>query len=198
MNCEVKLLNRLWICGILNAVLLGGILFVHILHTPILKFFHAEVFWVAVGSIGTLTSVIITCVVFIKSQAEQKKRNTYEIFGKFKDSVFDIELKIDEKYVEKALDEYRESKNNTAIVENNNWDIIKKYLTQVERVSACANSSVLDIDTIYQMSGPYMIKMYAILRPIIEEKRISEGRNTIYWEFEKMVHSLEKHSGKHS
>lgn len=176
-------------CQIVIILLLLGLIILLLYVLKLLpELFRREVFWVAVGSVGALVSIIITCSTFAASQKEQRKRNTYEIFAKFKDDVFDLENKIDKAYVDEALREYKERKAGAS----EKWITVKEYLTKVERVAACVNASILDEETIYNMGGPYMIKMYGLLKDIIEEKRTEEGRISIYEEFEKMVCRLEK------
>lgn len=206
MSKENKHSKLLFLCTIIHTISLFGIFLLLLCKTHIWECLFTDVFWGAIGSLGTLISVVITCVVFIKSQSEQKKRNTYEIFGTFKNTVFDYENIIDQEYVEAALNEYRQKCPHQGD-ENHDYtdrgekssskcECIKKYLTQVERVATCANTGILDMETIYNMGGPYMISMYDTLEPIIKEKRVSEGRLTVYSEFEKMVTALRKYGKK--
>lgn len=203
MNKGIRYSKIVCLCAVVSAMSLFGIFLVTLCETHIWKCLFTDVFWGAIGSLGTLISVVITCVVFIKSQSEQKKRNTYEIFGTFKNTVFDYENVIDQEYVKAALKEYREKCSHQGDENHDHtdrgekssskWECVKKYLTQVERVATCANTGILDMETIYNMGGPYMISMYDTLEPIIKEKRVSEGRLTVYSEFEKMVTALQKY-----
>ena len=56
--------------------------------------------------------------------------------------------------------------------------------------NTCVNSGVFDYEIIYNMGGPYLIKQFEFLYPIICYKRNEEQRSSIYKEFEVMVFKL--------
>ena len=164
-----------------------------------LKIFFSEVFWTAMGSIVTMLSVILAVVTYVKSREDKMKQSTYDAYDKFKNEAFELENKIYLFDLTKILESKRtiDSKLNAENLLSKEkkthmeqWNEIKEYLTKVERIATCVNNGIFDARTIYNMGGPYMIKTYNKLIPIILYKRKSEGTDGVYEEFEKMVKKL--------
>ena len=55
----------------------------------------SEIFWTMIGSIGTVTGVLITAYSIVKSNNIAKKQKTYEAFEKMKSQNIKLENKID-------------------------------------------------------------------------------------------------------
>lgn len=141
-------------------------------------------FWTAIGSIGTLISVIVAVCSIANSERIRKKQATYDAFSEFKKSNFDKELEINNYKIETVLQEHKRNA-------DKKWNVVKEYLTEIERIATCVNSDVFDCETIYNMGGPFLIALYQKLKPIIDYKRKDEDRK-VYYEFQKMVKELEK------
>ena len=146
----------------------------------------SEYFWSAISATATSVSVIIAVVTYLHNEKTRKKQATYDAFRQFKINVFDLENEI-ANYEIKSILENHENQNN-----NSEWIIIKKYLIQIEQIATCVNSNIFDVDTVYNMGGPFLINQYNRLKPIIEHKRAEEKRDGVYIEFEYMVKSLQK------
>lgn len=153
-----------------------------------IEIFKKDYFWAAIGSIGSLLSVVIAVISILNSEKTRKRQATFDAFDKFKSNNYALEIKIDEYNIKKIIDEHKHNS-------NDKWNEIKLYLTSIERIATCVNNGVFDYNTIYNMSGPYLIHMYEKLQPIILYKRNSENRK-VYEEFEKLVALLKNEYSK--
>lgn len=143
-----------------------------------------EKFWIGVESVATLISVVIAAYSIISSENIRKKQATYDAYNKFKNNSYKQELELEKYSVEDVLQEHENN-------DNEKWDIIKEYLTEVERIATCVNNGVFECETIYNMGGPYLISQYEKLNPIIIQKRNCSGRK-VYDEFENMIIKLKE------
>ena len=184
----MKIFKQIWFWGIVIEITLLLILFNMPPHYILHHILCSEIFWVAIGSLGTLISVIIAVASFKNSENIRKKQATYDAYGKFKEENYDTELAIEDMDIKEVIEKHKKK-------DNEEWDKIKNYLTKVERISTCVNLGIFDAETIYNMGGPYMIAQYDRLRTIIDYKRAKEGRK-VYDEFEKMVAVLEEFNVK--
>ena len=158
-----------------------------------------EIFWVALASICSLVSVIVVATTYCRDTQTKRRQATYDAYNQFKKDAFDQENEIcdyDEDTLANILKSKKEAdrgkKRSKENQSPNEWKKIKKYLANVERIATCVNNGIFDAETIYNMGGPFMIKMYKKLSPIIMYKREQEKSNGVYEEFEKMVRQLEK------
>lgn len=164
----------------------------------LMKILKSECLQVAIGSIGTLASVFAAAASLKRTEKRKKKQATYDAYQQFKKEVFEFETKIEKRDLNKLLELHKQGKNVEC------WNCIKMYLTRIERIATCVNSDIFDIETIYNMGGPYMIKQFDKFLPIINYKRSQECSNGVYYEFEKMVNELRyldscaKKQGKYS
>lgn len=173
--------------------------------------FRSVNFWTAIGAIAATGSVVTAAATVTITERTKKKQETYNAFQKFKNDSYSQELEIegyDISDILKRYDEIREKEKNSDTKEEQqetvseeqgegkhvkeHWTAIKKYLINVEYIATCVNAGVFDIQTIYNMGGPYMIHQYEHLRPIIHYKRMQEGTDGVYEEFENMVKSLRR------
>lgn len=204
--------RKTWFWLMTISVQLTVIIWLHLAEGNTLKeTLRTEVLWVAIGSIGTLVSVIVAAFSVRTTEKTKIKQETYNAYRKFKNDAYDQENRIEDYDISdilKRYDEIREKEKNIDTKENRQesvleeqaeekqvkeyWTEIKKYLINVEYIATCANAGVFDIQTIYNMGGPYMIRQYDRLLPIIYYKRAQERSDGVYEEFEKMVKSLRK------
>ena len=153
----------------------------------------SEIFWTMVGSIGTVTGVLITAYSIVKSNNIAKKQKTYEAFEEMKHKNIELENKIDRfkaAYIQRLIKAHE--KDTFEGEQETTWAEISEYLSSIERFSACANEGLHDFTMIYNMGGPFLIGMYEKLFPIIKSKRESKARNSVYEEFEKLVIRLKQ------
>jgi hypothetical protein len=188
MKSKDIFLKKSWFWLMMIFVVLVGLFILQLYENDLIPAFIKDVirsdcFWTAVGSIGTLISVIVASKSLIVGEQNRKRQATYDAFSTFKDSVLKDEEKIALLDIEQVIENH---KNNN----QKDWVIIKKYLTKIERIATCVNSGIFDYETIYNMGGPYLIKQFDILYPIICYKRNEEQRSSIYKEFEVMVLKL--------
>ncbi len=184
----MKIFKQIWFWGIVIEITLLLILFNMPPHYILHHMFHSELFWVAIGSLGTVTSVAVAANSIRSSENIRKKQATYDAYSKFKEENYDTELAIEDMDIKKVIEKHKKK-------DNEEWDKIKNYLTKVERISTCVNLKIFDAETIYNMGGPYMIAQYDRLRTIIDYKRAKEGRE-VYDEFQKMILELEEFNVK--
>lgn len=175
-----KLYKQTWFWLMIIAVIMSIGLIIYISQ----KFVLDDKIWTCIESLATLISVIIAVYSIVSSENIRKKQATYDAYNEFKKSNYKNELEFGKYAIEDVLSEH---KNN----ENKKWDIIKEYLTEIERISTCVNNGVFECGTIYNMGGPYLIEQYEKLKPILIEKRNSSGR-IVYGEFENMVIKLKE------
>ncbi|MCM1509063.1 MAG: DUF4760 domain-containing protein [Ruminococcus flavefaciens] len=185
------------ICSVIQTIALILILILHCFNLSFTlpeKFF-SEITWVAIGSIGTLLSVIIAVVSTIMSNQNKKKQATFEAMKQLKQNPYEniIHGYTMEK-VNSIIRSHKENSDNKDLIEE--WNNIKEYLVFMEQFAVCANNSVFDLKTINRMGGPFLIEMYNVLKPIIEYKRIESNRITIYEEFEKLINNLKRIGAK--
>lgn len=69
---------------------------------------------------------------------------------------------------------------------------IKQYLKLMERMSVGINSGVYNIDVFSRICGRKIVESYDRLSTIIREKRINQGNERLYVEFEYMAGVLRK------
>lgn len=153
----------------------------------------SEICWTMIGSIGTVTGVLITAYSIVKSNNIAKKQKTYEAFEKMKSQNIKLENKIDRfkaAYIQRLIKAHE--KDTFSKKQKKVWTEISEYLSSIERFSACANEGIYDFTMIYNMGGPFLIGMYEKLFPIIKSKRDSKTRNSVYEEFEKLVIRLKQ------
>lgn len=153
----------------------------------------SEIFWTMIGSIGTVTGVLITAISIVKSNSIAKKQKTYEAFEEMKHKNTELENKIDkfkDDYIQSLIEAHE--KNTFEGEQETTWAEISEYLSSIERFSACANEGIYDFTMIYNMGGPFLIGMYEKLFTIIKSKRESKARNSVYEEFEKLVIRLKQ------
>lgn len=153
----------------------------------------SEICWTMIGSIGTVTGVLITAYSIVKSNNIAKKQKTYEAFEKMKSQNIKLENKIDRfkaAYIQRLIKAHE--KDTFSKEQKKVWTEISEYLSSIERFSACANEGIYDFTMIYNMGGPFLIGMYEKLFPIIKSKRESKARNSVYEEFEKLVIRLKQ------
>lgn len=179
--------KKIYKCSWFYLLLITIILFIRLLlclHSCLnwICIFKRDYIWTAIGSIGSLLSVVIAVISIINSEETRKKQATFDAFDKFKSSNYELEIKIDGYNINNVIDEHKDNS-------NDKWNEIKLYLTSIERIATCVNNGVFDYNTIYNMSGPYLIHMYEKLLPIILYKRVSENRK-VYEEFEKLIFLL--------
>lgn len=153
----------------------------------------SEIFWTMIGSIGTVTGVLITAFSIVKSNGIAKKQKTYEAFENMKHKNIELENKID-KFKDADIQCLIEAHKKDPFEgeQETTWAEISEYLSSIERFSACANEGIYDFTMIYNMGGPFLIGMYEKLFPIIKSKRDSKARNSVYEEFEKLVIRLKQ------
>jgi hypothetical protein len=68
---------------------------------------------------------------------------------------------------------------------------VSRYLSRLERLAIGVKSDIYDFETIYIMSGDYLIKRYEELKEYIEYTREARILKNHYREFELMVKRLE-------
>ncbi len=142
----------------------------------------------AVGSIGSLISVLTATQSIKENEIIRRQKDTYSAFSEFKKRNYDIESEIENYPIEQMAKNYLEEKQkNTKQMES-----ISRYLCDIEQLATCVNTGVFDVGTIYNMGGPFFIEKFELLYPIIETKRRIKNRKTIYLEFENMVDALEQ------
>lgn len=204
--------RKTWFWLMIISVQITIIIWLHLAEENTLEeTLRTEVLWVAIGSIGTLVSVIVAACSVRTTEETKIKQETYNAYRKFKNDAYDQENRIENYDISdilKRYDEIREKEKNIDTKENQQesmleeqaeekqvkeyWTDIKKYLINVEYIATCANAGVFDMQTIYNMGGPYMIRQYDRLLPIIYYKRAQERSDGVYEEFEKIVKSLRK------
>ena len=81
-------------------------------------------------------------------------------------------------------------------------NLIREYLEVVEDLSVGVNTEIYDLDIVNRMYGNFLINMYEKCAPYIKKRRIEEGLNSLYEEYERLVfmlkglRSTENHKGK--
>ena len=154
---------------------------------PRASFLYSGSFWTAVGSIGTLISVIVAVTSTVRANSRKKKEKTLDAYTKFKEAVSPIENLIHnytKDDIDRIITQHKRGWN------SRDWNMIKDYLTAVERIAVGVNTEIYDIDVINRMGGYFMYEQYLTLKPIISYKRYEDTNPYIYREFTNMVNKI--------
>ena len=186
---NVKWYKQTWlwlmlICSILLAK------FIYMIAKPFplsISFLYSGSFWTAIGSICTLISIIVAVISTVRANSRKKKETTLGAYTNFKKAVSSIENQI-HNYTEDDI--CRIIAQHKGDGDNCDWNIIKEYLTAVERIAVGVNAEIYDVSVINRMGGYFMYEQYLKLRPIIHYKRCVDGNPNIYKEFTDMVNRI--------
>lgn len=154
-----------------------------------LSFLLYGTFWTAIGSIGTLISIIVAVTSTVNENTRKKKERTLEAYTQFKESVRSSENRIHNYTKENIHDIIAEHKKGQES-NNSDWNIIKEYLAAVERIAVGVNTDIYDASLINRMGGYFMYEQYRKLKPIICYKRCTDNNPNIYKEFTDMVNKI--------
>ena len=188
-----KVLTSCWFwLMLISIILLGMLLILSHWFGYLPAILEKEIFWVAISAVITFISVIEAVITYKHSEEIRKKQATYNAYNEFKNKVFDLENKISSYDFDEILRRREALDKKTSKTSFSEWNEIKDYLSQLERIATCVNNKIFDVETIYNMGGPFLITKYNELNHIITYKRKQEKRNGVYIEFENMVKSLNK------
>lgn len=176
-----------WLMIISGLVLFNTVSWICYMSIPIQRVLYSGAFWTALGSVGTLISVIVAVGSIVNNNKRTKKQSTLEAFVQFKKDV--------EPY-ENTIHDYSSDDINTIIQQHEQsckhekWDEIKKYLATVERFATGVNTGIYDVEVVNKMGGQFLCEQYETLRPIIKYKRQKDQNEYIYSEFRDMVNAI--------
>lgn len=154
---------------------------------PRASFLYSGSFWTAIGSIGTLISIIVAVTSTVRANSRKKKEKTLDAYTKFKEAVSSIENLIHnytKDDIDRIITQHKRGWN------SRDWNMIKDYLAAVERIAVGVNTEIYDIDVINRMGGYFMYEQYLKLKPIISYKRYEDTNPYIYKEFTDMVNKI--------
>lgn len=154
---------------------------------PIQRVLYSGAFWTALGSVGTLISVIVAVVSIVNNNKRTQKQSTLEAFMQFKKDVEPYENMIhsySNADINKIIQRYEQGS------QLEEWDEIKKYLATVERFATGVNARIYDVEVVNKMGGYFLCEQYKTLYPIIQYKRQKDQNDCIYEEFRDMVNAI--------
>ena len=154
---------------------------------PVQRILYSGAFWTALGSVGTLISVIVAVVSIVNNNKRTKRQSTLEAFVQFKKNAEPYENTIhgySSGDINKIIQHHEQG------CEPEKWDEIKKYLATVERFATGVNTGIYDVEVVNKMGGQFLCEQYETLRPIIKHKRQKDRNEYIYAEFRDMVNAI--------
>ena len=176
-----------WLMIISGFVLLNTVSCICYMPIPIQRVLYSGAFWTALGSVGTLISVIVAVVSIANNNKRTKKQSTLEAFTQFKENAEPYENTIhgySSDDINKIIQQHEQGS------EPEKWDEIKKYLATVERFATGVNTGIYDVEVVNKMAGYFLCEQYKTLYPIIEYKRQKDQNEYIYAEFRDMVNAI--------
>ena len=177
----------LWLMMLFGIVLINTVTRIRYVSIPLQQVLCSDGFWTAIGSVGTLISVIVAVASIVSNNERTKKQSTSEAFAQFKKNVEPYENIIhnysDEK-IREIIQEYEQDSHSKG------WNQIKEYLAAVERFATGVNTKIYDVKIVNKMGGFFLCEQYQKLYPIIEYKREKDGNDCIYEEFRDMVNEI--------
>ena len=128
-------LKKSWLWLMMIFIVLLGLFILQLYENDLIPTFVKDVirsdcFWTAIGSIGTLISVIVASKSLVVGEQNRKRQATYDAFSRFKDDVLKDEEDISLLDIEKVIEDHKNSN-------QKDWVLIKKYLTKIERIATC-------------------------------------------------------------
>lgn len=189
-----------WLMMIFIALLVLLFIFLAAFFPYICKIICKDWFWTAIGAIATAVSVIIALITYQNDVKIKSKQKTYDAVYQLKKDVYCIERmvgKLSGKDIDDIIHEKSAACKNTKSCNKRRcneqkWECITKYLTNLEHFSTCVNNGIFDAETVKNMSGDYLIKQINILKPIIEYKaRENKGLDT-YKQLKEMINIFSK------
>lgn len=176
-----------WLMLISVLVLINTISRICYMPIPIQRVLYSGAFWTALGSVGTLISVIVAVVSIVNNNKRTQKQSTLEAFMQFKKDVEPYENMIHDYSsddINKIIQRYEQG------AQPKEWDEIKKYLATVERFATGVNTGIYDVEVVNKMGGYFLCEQYKTLYPIIQYKRQKDQNDCIYEEFRDMVNAI--------
>lgn len=176
-----------WLMIISVLVLFNTISRICYMSISVQRVLYSGDFWTALGSVGTLISVIVAVVSIVNNNKRTKKQSTLEAFTQFKKNAEPYENTIhgySSDDINKIIQQHEQGS------EPEKWDEIKKYLATVERFATGVNTGIYDVEVVNKMGGYFFCEQYKTLYPIIEYKRQKDQNEYIYAEFRDMVNSI--------
>lgn len=149
---------------------------------------NSSILWTAIGSIGTVLSIISGVISYALSNYRVKKQETLDKYIAFKKSVESEENRI-HNYTKEKIDKIIDSHKNG---NNKEWDKIRNYLMKIEQIAVGVNCGIYDLRVIDKMGGHFLYEQYILLEPIINYKRTKDNNDRIYEEFKNMVNKIVK------
>lgn len=151
---------------------------------------NAEATWTMIGTIIASLGFAATVISLYFSNLRIKRQATLDAFTEFKRSNKEIENKIHSKEFDtNAILEKHRQKERAGDVKAE-WEQIKVYLSDIERIAVGVNTRIYDAGIINRMGGYFMYEQYQLLEPIIYYKREQDNNPQIYKEFTDMVNKI--------
>jgi len=142
--------------------------------------------------VSILTLAILGIQLFLlynenkKDHLRRKRQSTLEYYQNFSASNFELGHKIFPSFPDFQMDDPIAFEN----IDESTSTSIRTFLANVEHFCVGVNSEIFDIDTVNDMAGNYLIKMYEKFEPYIKHKRIELYEPIKYYAFEKMIDDL--------
>ena len=176
-----------WLMMFLGLALINTIIKIYYMSIPMRQVLCSGDFWTAVGSVGTLISVIVAVTSIINSNQRTKKQSTLEAFVQFKKTMESLENKIHNYSNDEICRIIQKHEQDSRSEE---WNQIKEYLAAVERFATGVNAGIYDVEVVNKMGGYFLCEQYKTLYPIIQYKRQKDQNDCIYEEFRDMVNAI--------
>lgn len=128
----------------------------------------------------SILALVLSLIQFVRDTSRQKKEATLIAYNELQDDVFS---KLTEYPCPMPKIEYH----------GDEWTELTICLAKLERFSVGINTGIYSIDILNRLGGPFYIRQFEKLKPMIDIKR-SEGlvSGKHYEEFEKVVEKLKK------
>ncbi len=177
--------KRFWfiliIIATVIAIIIGAI--IGYCNAKQVDFLFNDIFWAAVGAIGTIVSIIAAIIVYHKNYHKEQIANTVKAFPELRSLYPEL---------------YKRLINNPNL-EDKEIDLeLKKYMTAIEHFAVGVNMGAFDIEVVNRMSGSMLVRQYELyIETFIKKHRAQHSgkytsEKSIYKEYEIMMHQLNK------
>ena len=139
--------------------------------------------------ISLVTFLFTTVFQFVSNSPRARKEATLNAYRVLQTSVFsplNRKLTQDPQLVIRTAGE--QGKNHSE-----DWETLTDYLTVMEHFAVGVNTGIYSLAVLTRLGGPYFLRIYHCLLPLIERKRHdNESAGAHYHELEKMIEKLKQ------
>ncbi len=169
----------LWLMMIFVLMVAVVISFVVCCKFPcVLHVIKREIFWSALGSLGTVSALIFAVISYRHDEKIKRQQRTAEAYLPIREKYYELETRL--------------------INCNSRHKLLKQYLGEMEIFATGINLNAYSIEYINRISGGKLINQYNnIIKDFIENRKSCKAQNFInsedlYCEYEEMIKKLYK------